>query len=278
MRARVQWLMRAALLLLGFYAIALGLVYFGQERLLFSPEVLPAGHRFDLPDVQEVSVPVAGATLNALHFKQSNARGVVFFLHGNGGSLRSWLTSTEFYRRTGYDLFMLDYRGFGKSSGSITSEAQLHADVRAAWRLIEPQYAGRRKVIYGRSLGTGLAAHLAREVRADLLVLVSPYFSIADLAATYYPWVPLALLRYPLRTDQVLPHINMPILIMHGADDELIPYAHAERLRERAAHAELIRVQGARHNDIHRFAQYLDPLAARLVGLGASVLERPAPR
>ena len=94
----------------------------------------------------------------ALHLRLPAPKGVVFFLHGNGGSLESWFINPEFYRRANYDLFMIDYRGYGKSTGQIESEAQLRADVRAAWATVAPQYAGRKVVFYGRSLGTGLAA------------------------------------------------------------------------------------------------------------------------
>ena len=141
------------------YAAVLALVWWGQERLLFMPEVLPATHRFAVAaDVQETWVEVPGARLNALHLRLPRPEGVVFFLHGNAGSLDNWFVNTEFYRQANIDLYMIDYRGYGKSSGRIESQAQLEADVRAAWAAVAPQYAGRKRVIYGRSLGTGLAA------------------------------------------------------------------------------------------------------------------------
>jgi hypothetical protein len=243
------------------------LIYFFQERLLFRPQPLPPDHAFALEGVAEVVVPVEGAHLSALHFRQPDARGLVFFLHGNAGNLASWLTSTEFYRRTKFDLFMLDYRGFGKSSGRITSEAQLHADVRAAWNLVAPAYAGKKRVIYGRSLGTGLAAKLAAEVDADLTVLVSPYSSVRELGREFYPWLPAFIGRYPLRTDLALPGSKSPVMILHGDRDELIGLAHSRRLKALHPKAELVVIEGAAHNDIHKFPQYLDLLAARLAAL-----------
>jgi alpha-beta hydrolase superfamily lysophospholipase len=249
------------------YFAALALIFFRQEALLFAPVSLNPDQRIDLPGVSEVRVPVDGATLHALHFRQPNARGVVFFLHGNGGNVRTWLTSTEFYRHTGFDLFMLDYRGYGKSSGRIESEAQLHADVRAAWDRIAPEYGGRPVVIYGRSLGTGLAARLASEVEAALLVLVSPYSSLLDVAREQYPWVPQALVRYPMRADLWLPRARMPVLLVHGERDTLIGVEHIERLRALRPDAELLRLPGAGHNDVHLFREYTDALAARFARL-----------
>ena len=186
------------------YGVVIGVLWRGQERLLFLPQVLPAEHRFERgADVHETWVDVPGARLHALHLRQPDvnaAKGVVFFLHGNAGSLQSWFVNLDGYRRRGWDLFIIDYRGYGKSSGRIQSQAQLQADVRAAWDRIAPAYAGCKRVIYGRSLGTGLAA----QVEPDLTVLVSPYTSVVALAQEHYPWVPAAVLRYPLRTDAAL--------------------------------------------------------------------------
>jgi alpha-beta hydrolase superfamily lysophospholipase len=255
--------LRMTLIAVAIYAGVLLLLYWKQEFLLFAPTRLPPGHRFSVPGVVEHTVEVDGATLSALHFRQPDAKGLVFFLHGNAGSLQEWLTSTDFYRRTGFDLFIIDYRGYGKSTGRIASEEQLHADVRAAWQAIAPEYAGRKIVLYGRSLGSGLATKLATEVDAHLLVLVSPYSSLRDVARDHYPWVPSALLRYPMRTDEWLPQVRMPVLILHGERDSIIEIAHAERLRALHPAAELVRLRGVDHDDVHLSQEYEQKLAER---------------
>ena len=249
------------------YGVVIGAVYLRQEALLFFPTPLVAEHRFRHDGVVERYVEVDGARLHALHFRQPGAKGVVFFLHGNAGNNDSWLDDTAFYRRTGYDLFLLDYRGYGKSTGRITSETQLHADVEAAWNVVAPEYAGRRKVIYGRSLGSGPATRLATRVDADLLVLVSPYSSVRELAAEYYAWVPGALLRYPLPTREWLPHARLPVLLIHGEADEIIPFAHAERLKQVRPDAELLRLPGVHHNDLQLSPLYNERFAGRLASL-----------
>lgn len=251
----------AAASLLALWALVLGALWLKQEALLFHPERLPADFRFDAgADVQERWIDVPGARLNALHLQLPHPDGVVFFLHGNGGSLASWFVNADFYRALNLDLFMLDYRGYGKSGGRIESQAQLEADVRAAWDALSPAYAGKRRIVYGRSLGTGLAARLAAEVQPDLTVLVSPYFSMAALAEEHYPWVPKAVLRYPLRTDQDITRIRGPVLLAHGDRDGLIPLAHSERLRALKPDATLVVVPGAGHDDLQRFDAYLEPL------------------
>jgi pimeloyl-ACP methyl ester carboxylesterase len=259
-------LLYAALAALAVYLALIALIWWGQERLLFHPEKLPAEHRFVMgDDVHETWVDVPGARLNALHLQLPDPKGVVFFLHGNAGNLESWFVNADFYRRANVDLFMIDYRGYGKSSGHIESQSQLEADVRAAWARVAPRYAGKQRVIFGRSLGTGLAATLAAELQPELTVLVSPYSSMAALAHEHYAWVPQALLRYPLRTDEALARVKSPVLLAHGGRDTLIAPRHSEALRAVAPQAQLLLVPQAGHNDIHQFDSYLDALRDALM-------------
>ncbi len=261
-------LLKGVLLLALLYAALLGLLWWGQERLLFQPQRLPESHRFNVgPDVVETWVDVPDARLNALHLRRENPVGVVFFMHGNAGSLDNWFVDVDFYRQNNFDLFMFDYRGFGKSSGRITSQPQLEADVRAAWAHIAPRYAGLRTVFLGRSLGTGLATTLAAETRPDLLVLVSPYSSMRDVARLHYPWVPGALLRYPLRTDEVLPGVQAPVLLAHGGRDTLIPPSQGLALKALVPQAQWLLVPEAGHNDLQEFPVYLETVAAAMRGV-----------
>ncbi|MCA0240365.1 MAG: alpha/beta hydrolase [Proteobacteria bacterium] len=258
-------LLVAAALAGGVYLALLALLWWGQERLLFQPEPLPPAHRFDFgADVHERWIDVPGARLSALHLQLPAPKGLVFYLHGNAGNLQSWFVDPDFWRRANFDLLMIDYRGYGKSSGRVGSQAELLADARAALAAVMPRYAGRRLVIFGRSLGSGVAAELAAELQPDLTVLVSPYFSLQALASEIYPWVPGALLRYPLRSDQWLPRIKGPVLLIHGRRDELIAPAHAERLAALAPQARLLLLPDAGHNDLQQFQAYLDGLRGAL--------------
>lgn len=264
--AALSTLLAAALL----YAAALAALWFGQERLLFHPEPLPADAPLaEASDVHERFVEVPGARLSVLELRLPDPSGVVFFLHGNAGNLRRWFVNAEFYRRANVDLVMLDYRGYGKSSGRIESEAQLHADVRAVWDTVAPRYAGKRVVVYGRSLGSGLAAALAERIAPDLTLLVSPYLSMQALAAQHYPWVPGALLRYPLRTDAAIARIAGPVLLLHGDRDTLIPFEHSLALARLNPRARLVRIEGAGHGDLQGFVPYLDAVRAALEALAA---------
>lgn len=252
------------------YAGAVGWLYFRQERLLFEPDPLPVDDPICKdPDTQEYFVEVPGARLSVAHLRCPNPRGVFFFLHGNSGNLKKWFVELEAFRQANFDVVMFDYRGFGKSSGQIESEEQLRADVRAVWEKIAPTYAGKRVVISGQSLGTGLAAglaaHLCSEGHApDLTMLVSAYSSMRVLAAELYPWVPVQVLRYPLHTLEHAAKLLGPVMLIHGDKDELIPIHHSEKLCSAFRSAQLLRVTGAGHSDVHQFPTVRKALMAAL--------------
>lgn len=251
---------------LSLYAMFLIYLYVVQEDLMFSGTKLPSEHHFDF-DVpfREINVLVDGAKINSLLFRQPNPRGLVFFLHGNRGNLETWTNNVEFYQRINYDMFMLDYRGYGKSTGQIDSESQLHNDIRAAWDLISPNYDNKPIVIYGRSLGAALAVKLAKDVRSDLVILVSPFSSMLAMAKSQYPLVPSSILRYPLRNDEVIPDINTPIILMHGDKDTFIPISHSYELQALAKPStKLLVIQGANHSDILDHDSYIKELTDAL--------------
>ncbi|MEO1034858.1 MAG: alpha/beta fold hydrolase [Pseudomonadota bacterium] len=254
------------LLVAAVYTGLVGFLYVGQESLIFVGEPLPEAHQFEFEvPYQEVTIDVDGAALHGLHFRQPDPRGLVFFLHGNGGNLESWTTGVDYYRRVNYDMFMLDYRGYGKSTGEIDSEAQLHADVRQAWNTIAAQYPDKPIVLYGRSLGAALAVQLATDVDPDLLILVSPFESMLTMAQARYPFVPAAAVRYPFRNDLAITKVSAPIVLVHGDYDTFIPLRHSQRLQELAvAPTKLLVIQGAEHNDIHEFRSYTDGLTDAL--------------
>lgn len=255
------------------YAAAIGWLYFWQERLLFEPDPLGA----DEPicgdaDTSEIFIDVPGARLSVAQLKLANPRGVFFFLHGNSGNLKKWFVDLDAFRQANFDVVMFDYRGFGKSTGCIESEEQLHADVAAVWSHFAQQYEGKRIVISGQSLGTGLAAGLSAQLGAagrgpDLTMLVSPYSSMRALAAELYPWVPTQVLRYPLHTLEHAAKLLGPVMLIHGDKDELIGIHHSEQLCKTMKSAKLLRVDGAGHSDVHQFPSVRKALASALGSL-----------
>jgi hypothetical protein len=233
-------------------------VYFLQERLIFQPEELPRDFRFNFPGAfDEHRIVVDGAELSALWFRAQQAKGTVFYLHGNAGSLRQWGEVASSFTDRGYDAFILDYRGYGKSTGAIASEDQLHADVAASYDYLLRHQPVRPVYIYGRSLGTGLAVELARRHPPQALLLESPYVSLAWLARRHYPWLPHTLLRYQLPSDKRLPQVRAPVHFFHGGNDTTIPVQATHELAVLVNGAKsLTIIDSASHNDVRHAKAY----------------------
>ncbi len=256
----------AALLVVAYIVVLAG-VWWKQERLLFAPTVLAPNHQFNHPsDVTEFWIDVPGAKLNALHLRTPKPKAIVFFLHGNAGSLDNWFVNMDFYRQMNVDVVMIDYRGFGKSTGQIQSEAQLVNDATLSWQLIAPQYPSIPAVFIGRSLGSGLVAKLNAQLAVDqkpkLAILVSPYYSLEELAKLHFSWAPSFLVRYPMRTYQALGASSSAstILLLHGDKDPLIPFEHSQRLANLSPNIKLISITGAAHNNLQEFPAYLNAI------------------
>ncbi len=244
------------------YLLLVLLMYIYQEKLIFPGTKLPADHTFTFDQTfTELMIPVEGGELNALHFHQKDPQGLVFFLHGNAGNLDTWTTKVKFYEQHNLDLFIIDYRGYGKSTGNITSVEQIHSDIRAAWNFIAPRYQENNIpiTIYGRSLGSGLATKLATEVRHQQLILVSPFSSMKSMVKQHYPYVPSSLLRYPLPTKDIIEQVPGKVSFIVGDKDDYIPLIHSETLQKLTIQpSEIFTVNGADHGDIHEFDQYWD--------------------
>ncbi len=247
-----------AIVAIGGYILICAALYFLQERLIFYPEVLAPDFTFTFPGrFEEIALPSDGAVIFALYFKTDHPKGVVLYFHGNAGSLRSWGTVAESFVERGYDVLMPDYRGYGKSSGRIASEQMLHDDAAVAYQYLLPHYPEDQIVVYGRSIGSGIATYLAKSHRPRMLILETPYFSLKEIVRQHYPFVPGGQLKYPLRTDLWIGDVACPVYLFHGTSDDLIPHGASERLAAlvRTEH-ELITIVGGGHNDLGNFEQY----------------------
>ncbi|MFD2722062.1 alpha/beta hydrolase [Hymenobacter monticola] len=253
--------------LAGLYVLLCAVLYFKQEKLLFFPSRLPADHRFRYPgSFEERWFKMADDTrLHGLLFHAPHSKGLVFYLHGNGGDVSSWAEAAPVYTRLGYDVFFLDYRGYGKSEGAISSQAQLLRDVQTAYQQLLPEYPESRTVVLGYSVGTGPATWLAAQQHPKLLILQAPYFSMRDLAARLYPFVPGFLVRYPLPTNELITQVKAPIVLFHGDRDEVIYHQSSLRLKALLKPTDrLVLLPGAGHNGMTDNAAYQRELSALL--------------
>lgn len=252
---------------LALYVALCCVLYFKQESLLFFPHRLPANYQFRFPGpFEERWTPAAdGTRLHGLLFRAPASRGLIFYLHGNGGALDSWGEVAATYTALHYDVFLLDYRGYGKSGGRITSQAQLLGDVQAAYRQLMPEYPESRMVILGYSVGTGPATWLAARQHPKLLILQAPYFSLRDLATHRYPFVPGFLVRYPLPTSELIKQVSAPVVLFHGDQDEVIYYGSSLKLKNLLKPTDkLVVLPGAGHNGLTDHSVYRRELAKLL--------------
>jgi len=245
------------------YCVVCVVLYFMQERLLFFPEKLTPTHQFTFAaNFEEMTITAKDSVrLNGLLFRADSSQGLIFYLHGNAGSLASWGDVASVFTALHYDVFMLDYRGYGKSEGKISSEQQLHADVQLAYDSLTARYGEKNIIVAGYSIGTGPATRLAAFNHPALLLLHAPYYSLTDLARHRFPFIPSFLLRYHLPLYKWLPACKMPVFIFHGDKDEVIYYGSSLKLQKLFKPSDkLMTLPEQQHNGIHDNATYLAAL------------------
>lgn len=251
------------LILGGIYLGITILVYFIQHYFFFRPEILPDHFVYQYPfDFEEHTFEMEdGGSINSIHFKVPNSRGLVFYFKGNSRSIKGWAKFAKDFLSNGFDFFMMDYRGFGKSRGKRT-EAKLYNDSQFLYKLLSRQYPESQIVIYGRSLGSGIAARIASWNQPGMLILDSPYYSFYHNVRRWAFVLPLRwILRYQIRTDQFIRHVEAPIYIIHGARDRLIPISDSHKLKALRPEAiQLLEIPGAGHNNLPDFPAYHEHL------------------
>ncbi|MBM76723.1 MAG: alpha/beta hydrolase [Proteobacteria bacterium] len=249
--------MKIVVSVVGIYIFLMGLMYIAQEKLIFFPENLPEDYSFSFSaSFEEVLIPVEDGQLHALAFEHPQALATILYFHGNAGSLASWGYVYEHFQSLPYNIFIIDYRGYGKSDGQISSEAQLQQDALAAYLSAKKRYPQSTFVFYGRSIGTGIASWLATQHPPSMLILESPYFNLPTLVGDIYPFVPKFLVKYTLMNNVHISKLDIPIHLLHGTNDELIPFQHSERLKNSCDKAQLHIIDGGGHNDLSLFAKY----------------------
>ena len=249
-----------------FYVIICILVYFSQEKLIFHPDKLAINHPFYFDAVfEELFLEVdSDIRLHALHFKVNDPKGIVFYVHGNAGSLQDWGHLHELYKSLGYDLFMFDYRGFGKSNGSIITENQFFEDVQKMYDYVKKMYDEAQIIVQSFSIGSAAAAKIVAENHPRKFIMKAPYFSLEKLVRARYFMLPKMLLKYPFYTFNYLEKIQVPVVIFHGTADELIPFSQSKLLKSHVPRLELLLIQGCLHNDIPYAQLYCKTMAELL--------------
>ena len=240
-------------------------LFFVQEKVIFQPFPLPEDHVFRAGEEVEVEV-APGVSLNGLWLKAQNPKGVILYLHGNRGHLRRCLYQAQSgMTGHGYDVFLFDYRGYGKSDGEVESEGQLLADADKVYDYVKGFYPEEKIVVLGYSLGSGMATYLAANHEPQQLVLLAPYRSLCAIKDMRFPFIPDFLMKYQMNSEARIPNVECPVTIFHGTSDEVIPYQHGLHLSTLSTKVQLVTLKGESHrgtvfNDRfrHRLGQVLN--------------------
>lgn len=243
------------------YAGLVGCVFIAQESLVYFPNMgreiatTPASHGLPYEDVSIRTED--GETLNAWWLPAPQHRGAVLLFHGNAGNISHRIDYARMFRTLGYSTLLVDYRGYGKSTGS-PSEEGTYRDALASWQWLTAtrSLAGRDIVIFGESLGGAVACWLAQRQTPRALVVASTFTSVPDLGAEVYSFLPVRLLsRFKYNTLECLPQVNAPVMVIHSPRDDIVPFSHGRKLFDAARDPkEFLEVRGG-HNDGFVFMQ-----------------------
>jgi len=214
-------------------------------------------HQFEELDIKSTD----GKLIHGLLFKADNSKGLIFYLHGNAGSLSGWGEVAETYTNLNYDVFILDYRGYGKSEGQITGQNQLFQDNQTVYNELKKRYREDNIIVLGYSIGAGLASKLASTNNPKLLILQAPFYNMKDLVKHTFPFVPTFLLKYKFETNEYLKNCKMPVVVFHGNKDEVIYYGSSLKLKEEFKEQDvLITLNGQGHNGMTYNTDYITAL------------------
>ena len=245
-------------IIIGYAALGV-LVYLIQDRFIFKPEKLHAGfvYKYDAPFKELFFDVEPGVSINGLHFTVDNPLGLVLYFHGNTRSIKGWAKYAKDFFRYKYDVVLVDYRGFGKSTGK-RSEKEMLKDMQFVYDTLAAQYTEHHIIVYGRSLGSGFASKIASDNKPRYLILDAPFFNFTKAIERFLPILPIRfLLRYHLRTDKWIRHVNCHTYILHGNKDWLIPISNSKKLQAiNPGKITLITIEGGGHNNLPSFNEY----------------------
>lgn len=255
-----QKLKKIVIVLISLYLMVGTLLCFFQEKLMFLPTVLAQDYKFQFSyPFEELFFNTEDDTvINTIHFKVEKPKGVILYFHGNAGDLSRWGIIAEYFVEKQYDVLVMDYRTYGKSIGKLSEQA-LYNDAQYCYDYLKDGYVESDITIYGRSLGTGIACYVSSKNKPKQLILETPYHSVLDVAQSRFPMFPVnRLLKYKLPSYQYIKQVNCPILIFHGTEDAVVPFASAEKLYDVSIKEQttFISIENGNHGDLINFDLY----------------------
>ena len=238
------------------YLVLIAFVYYSQSSLIYYPN-MPGRNLVATPEhiglkYQNVQLVTAdGINLHGWFIPGKNAKGTVLFFHGNAGNISHRLESIDIFNKLDLNVFIFDYRGYGKSEGKVT-EKGTYRDAEAAWNYLTESRGINAKqiVIFGRSLGASIASWLASKHPPAALVIESGFTSIPSMAKRIYPFLPVRWLTYfQYDTKKYVSKISCPILVVHSKNDEIIPFEEGLEIFQAAPKTKQFLEMSGGHND-----------------------------
>jgi uncharacterized protein len=243
------------------YIAAIAVIYARQEKMLFHPKRFPKSMVFKYDwEFDEFFIKASeGAEINMLRFPVENPKGAILFLHGNRGNLAK---SGSFFGRVkdyGYDVYMPDYRGYGKSSGQLSYKAMLRdAEICFDW---VSKHSALPVAVHGTSLGSGMASHIAAVRKPEFIVLETPYYSISRIANKRFPFfIHDIFVRFPFSNAKKLPSASCPSYIIAGTADTTTPFSDVQDLCALSPSTKLFVIEGGGHSNLKEFPEYFAAL------------------
>ena len=254
----------ATIITLVYCSIGLALFYL-QEKFMFHPEPLPTDYefKFNMP-FKEVTIPMnANVTLDLVQFfpKDTVSKGVVLYFHGNRGNINRYAKYVSNFTDNGYEVWMPDYPGFGKTTGKLTEE-MMYKEATEVYKLAHSQFSADSIIVYGKSLGSGVAAYIAAKQKCKRLILETPYYSIPSLFSTYAPIYPTARMsHFKFPVGEYLKEIEEPISIFIGTSDKVIFSRESGKLKKVLKPGdEFITIEDGTHNNLNDFPLFHEKL------------------
>lgn len=255
----MQKLKKIGFRLLILYLLIASMLYYFQEKIIFLPSKLPQefAYNFSEPFEEFFLNATDGAKLNGLYFKRDNPKGAIIYFHGNAGDLSRWGEIVTFFVKKEYDVIVMDYRTYGKSTGKLSEEA-LFNDAQLFYDYTLDKYEEKDIIVYGRSLGAAIATHTASKNNPSKVILETPFFNLLEVAKKRFPFLPIKwLLDYKFESNKYINNISCPIIIFHGTEDTVVPYESGKKLFSIASSKkEFFTVKGGGHNNLINFKEY----------------------
>ncbi|RKO68731.1 alpha/beta fold hydrolase [Sphingobacterium puteale] len=228
------------------------------EQLFPGKKIENLAFNFDIPFEEKYITMKDSIVLNGLLFKAKIPKGLIFYLHGSNDALDTWGKIAPIYTANGYDIFMLDYRGYGKSQGKVTDESMLYNDIQIVYNKLKTIYSEHNIIVLGQSMGSALASNIAANNQPGLLILQAPYYNLVDWVNNVAPELDTTNIPFSFDNASHLKKVKCPIVIFHGSGDNAVYYGSSTKLSKLLKSSDrFITLNNEGHNDFSKNKVYL---------------------